>query len=137
VTFLVVDDEPFATSLIQRVFESDGHVCRTAGTVVEAARLMAVERVDAIVIDLEREGEGGVSWLERVYFKRPSLTRRTVVATAADLPPDDRRRIARIGAVLLLKPFSLETLRSVVLDLMSRSGRARRPLQPGLSRTGE
>jgi len=137
VTFLVVDDEPLTTSLIRRAFESDGYNCRTAGTVVEAARLMAVERVDAIVIDLEREGEVGVTWLERVYFKRPSLTRRTVVATTADLPPDDRRRIARIGAVLLMKPFSLETLRSVVLDLTSRSGRSRRPVQPGLSRTEE
>ena len=134
-TFLVVDDEPLATSLIRRAFEEDGHVCRTAGSVSEAARLMAVERVDGIVIDLERQGESGVTWLERVFYKRPSLTRRTVVATNANLPPDDRRRIARVGAVLLMKPFSLETLRSVALDLMRRSGRPRLRAQPGLPYT--
>lgn len=125
-TFLIVDDEPLARSLIRHAFESDGHACRAANSVGEAANLMAGERIDGIVIDLEHQGEPGMSWLECVFYKRPSLTRRTVVATSAELAPDDRRRIARTGAVLLLKPFSLETLRSVVFDLTSRSGRPRR-----------
>lgn len=125
-TFLIVDDEPLARSLIRHAFESDGHACRAANSVGEAANLMAGERIDGIVIDLEHQGEPGMSWLEYVFYKRPSLTRRTVVATSAELAPDDRRRIARTGAVLLLKPFSLETLRSVVFDLTSRSGRPRR-----------
>jgi DNA-binding response OmpR family regulator len=125
-TFLIVDDEPLARSLIRHAFESDGHACRAAKSVGEAANLMAGARIDGIVIDLEHQGESGMSWLERVFYKRPSLSRRTVVATSAKLTPDDRRRIARTGAVLLLKPFSLETLRSVVLDLTARSGPPRR-----------
>jgi DNA-binding response OmpR family regulator len=124
-TLLIVDDEPLARSLIRHAFESDGHACRAAKSVDEAASLMAGERIDGIVIDLEHQGEPGMSWLERVFYRRPSLTRRSVVATTAELTPDDRRRIARTGAVLLLKPFSLETLRSVVLDLTARSGRPR------------
>jgi len=124
---LIVDDEPLARSLISHAFESDGHACRTAESVGEAANLIAAERIDGIVIDMEHQGEPGMSWLERVFYKRPSLTRKTVVATTGDLTADDRRRIARMGAVLLLKPFSLETLRSVVLDLTTRSGRPTRP----------
>ena len=123
---LIVDDEPLARSLISHAFESDGHACRTAGSVGEAANLIAAERFDGIVIDMEHQGEPGMSWLERVFYKRPSLTRKTVVATTGDLTADDRRRIARVGAVLLLKPYSLETLRSVVLDLTTRSGRPTR-----------
>jgi DNA-binding response OmpR family regulator len=126
VRFLVVDDEPLARSLISRAFQSDGHACRTAESVGEAEQLMAAERIDGIVIDLEHQGEKGMSWLERVFYKRPSLTRKTVVATTGELTAADRRRIARMGAVLLLKPFSLETLRSVVLDLTARSGQPRR-----------
>ena len=123
---LVVDDGPLAQTLISHAFESDGFACHTAGTVLEAANLLARERIDGIVIDLERQGESGISWLEHVYTRRPSLTRRTVVATTADLGSADRRRIARVGAVLLLKPFSLETLRSIVRDLTARGSRAAR-----------
>jgi DNA-binding response OmpR family regulator len=126
VRLLVVDDEPLARSLISHAFESDGHACRTAETVGEAAHLLAAERIDGIVIDLEHQGESGMSWLERVFYKRPSLTRKTIVATTGELTADDRRRIARMGAVLLLKPFSLETLRSVVLDLTARRNLPRR-----------
>lgn len=137
-TFLVLDDEPLARAQICRAFETDGHACRTAGTIDEAASVMATESIDGIVFNLEPQGESGVSWLERVFYKRPSLTRRTVVATNSDLRADVRRRIARIGAVMLLKPFSVETLRSVVLDLMSKSGKTRRPAwHPAAREAGE
>jgi len=42
-SLLIVDDEPLARSLISHAFESDGHACRTAESVGEAANLIAHE----------------------------------------------------------------------------------------------
>jgi DNA-binding response OmpR family regulator len=124
VTFLVVVDEPLVRSLIRRAFESDGHACLTAGTVVDAGQVVAREHIDGIVLDLQVPGGNGLTWLEGVFRTRPKLARSTVVATVDVVAPPDRRRIANVGAVLLLKPFSLETLRGVFLDLIERDGRS-------------
>jgi hypothetical protein len=47
------------------------------------------------------------------------LARNSVVVASADLSAGERRRIARIGAVLLLRPFSLVTLLSIVFDMVA------------------
>lgn len=123
-TFLVVEDDPLVSTLIRRAFESDGHACLTAANLVEATERVATEHIDGIVLDLQAAGGSGLKWLERISRTRPKLTRSTVVATGADVAPFDRQRIAKAGAVLLLKPFSLETLRSVFLDLIEKDGRS-------------
>ena len=123
VRFLVVDDEPLVTTLIRRAFESDGHACLAASTIVEATQVVAREQLDGIVLDMQLPDGNGLKWLESVSHTRPDLTRKTVVATGADVASEDRRRITDVGAVLLLKPFSLETLRSVFVDLIEKGGR--------------
>jgi DNA-binding response OmpR family regulator len=121
VTFLVVDELPLARSLIREALEADGYDCRVAGTVAEAAQLVASEGIDGIVLSLPPHGTADVTWLERVSRKLPSVARQTVVMASADLGGDERRRIASIGALLLLRPFSLVTLLSVVSDMMAPS----------------
>lgn len=116
--FLVVDDEPRLPGLIRRALESDGHACLSAGSIIEATQVVARKQIDGMVLDLHLPDENGLKWLEGVYRSQPDLTRNTVVATGADLSSGDRRRVANVGAVLLLQPFSLETLRSVFLELI-------------------
>jgi CheY-like chemotaxis protein len=123
VKFLVVDDEPLVMAAIRHAFESDGHACVAVGSAAEATEAVEREQIDGIVLDLQIPDGNGLKWLESVFRTRPDLTRKTVVATRADLPAADRGRITAVGAVLVLKPFSLETLRSVFRDLIESGGR--------------
>ena len=117
---LVVGEELRAADIFRRAFEHDGHACFTASSLDEATRVLAREPVDGIVLDLGVPWSEGVAWLDEVASEHPALTRRAVVATASDLASDERRHIAMLGAVLLMKPFSFETLRSVLLERVGR-----------------
>lgn len=118
--FLVVEDEPNVAASFRRAFESDGHACVAVSSVDEATQVITRERIDGIVLDLNAPESEGVAWLEGLSKRRPRLTRSTVVASATEIAGDDRRHIAKLGAVLLMKPFSLETLRSVFLEQVAR-----------------
>ena len=126
-TFLVVEKEPLTASTFRRAFEAEGFACLTVPDVASATQVIENQQIDGIVLDLSASQTEDVEWLEEISAAQPQLGRRTVVATAADLAMDDRRHIAKIGAVLLMKPFSFTTLRSVLIDQVEHEARPGQP----------
>src|SRR5881394_1983967 len=112
---------PLARTLIREALEVDGYACRVAESDADAASVVEREGIDGMIFSLPVAGGVGVTWLEQVSRRWPRLIRRTVVTASAELGADDRRRIASIGAVLLLRPFSVVTLLSIVSDMMASS----------------
>jgi DNA-binding response OmpR family regulator len=111
---LVVEDETQVAELIQRMLEQLGNQCLVAPDVEQAERLLGLERVDALTLDLGMPGRGGLDWLEQIANSDPELACKTVVITGMPLEAESVERVARCGAGVLAKPFNLRSLEEAV-----------------------
>jgi len=113
-TILVVEDEAPVAEVLRTALETEGNSCLLARTADQAARLLDRHSVDAMTLDLGIPGIGGLEWLESIAEDWPDLAHKTLVITGRPLAPEDITRLARCGAGLLAKPFTLETLNEAV-----------------------
>ena len=107
---LVVEDETYIAELLQEALEDMGNSCIVAADTDDADRLLNEHSIDAVTLDLGIPGRGGLEWLDDVARTRPTLARKTLVITGLALEPDSVSRLARHGAGMLAKPFTLESL---------------------------
>jgi DNA-binding response OmpR family regulator len=121
VKILIVEDEFEVADLLRDVLEARGGRCMLAGNAWEADRLLAESAVDAVTLDLGLPGPGGLEWLERVAVEQPELARRTLVITGQELEPKLALRLARCGAGILAKPFTIENLGDAVRGQLEHS----------------
>lgn len=112
--FLVVEDELYIAELLQQVLERLGNTCVLAHDADEARRVLDEHSVEALTLDLGIPGQCGLEWLETVARDDPDLARRTLVITGRELERDSVERLARCGAGVLSKPFTLEGLHEAV-----------------------
>ena len=117
---LIVEDEREVAELICDSLERMGMACRIAADAEAADRALAAARVDAVTLDLGMPGRSGVEWLESIAVDQPELARRTLVITGLDLEPELVERLARCGAGILAKPFSVYGLHDAVRSQLSR-----------------
>lgn len=111
---LVVEDETDVAEILERALAELGNSCVIASTAAEADRLLDTACVDAVTLDLGIPDRGGLDWLEQVAAARPELARRTLVITGQTLHADTVERLARCGAGVLAKPFTLQHLGDAV-----------------------
>ena len=121
-TVLVVEDDRPLAELLRRALEGQGNDCHLAQTTEQADRLIDRHDVDAVTLDLSMPGTGGLVWLESMARARPELARKTLVITGLALEPESISRLARCGAGMLAKPFTLESLNDAVRSQLVRSG---------------
>jgi len=110
VKVLIVEDEFEIADLLREVLEARGGQCVLAGNAWEADRLVAEASVDAVTLDLGLPGPGGLEWLESIADEHPELAQRTLVITGQPLEAALAARLARCGAGVLAKPFTMEHL---------------------------
>lgn len=116
---LVVDDEPGMVSFIRRALESRCGLVASAGSVEEAAPMVAQQRFDVIVLDIALPGKSGVAWLKEL--RERGCTSEVILMTAfADV--ETAIDALRAGASdFLLKPFSLAQLFNSVQRALERA----------------
>jgi len=114
VNILVVEDELAVAEMIQQALEQLGNSCVIARDADDADRVLAATDVEAVTLDLGMPGRGGLAWLESVARTRPELARKTLVITGMYLEPECVGRLARCGAGILAKPFTMEHLADAV-----------------------
>ncbi len=119
---LVVEDERDIAELLQRALEGMGNSCVVAPDTDGANRLLAGEPIDAVTLDLSMPGCDGLDWLESVAAARPGLARRTLVITGRYLEAGAIERLARCGAGVLAKPFTLHHLEDAVRGQLAHRG---------------
>lgn len=107
---MVVEDEVVVAEMLERLLEQLGNRCVRAASTEAADRLLRERQVDAITLDLGLPGAGGLPWLESVAASRPDLARKTLVITGQWLDSKCAERLARCGAGVLAKPFTLDHL---------------------------
>ena len=112
-TVLVVDDEPDFGSIIARQLRAQAEVL-FAASIAAATELLATERIDVVLCDLNMPCGGGPAVEALIAQARPELLARTVYVTGGAFTPASEAFLARAVGRRLFKPFSPEALRAAV-----------------------
>ena len=123
VSVLVVDDEPDARALVQRLLEGQAGSVQVAGSVAEALALLARTRFDLIVSDIGMPHEDGYALIQTLRALGSDQGGNTpAIALTAYARPEDRVRALRAGyQTHLTKPIEPTELLAVVASLSGRS----------------
>jgi CheY-like chemotaxis protein len=119
---LVVEDDDDARGLVEKVLETRGGQVKTVSSAKEALDLLARERFDVLLSDIEMPGTDGYQLLRDLRL-RPSSEGGSVpaVALTAYARTEDRLRALRAGFQLhLAKPVHPSELVTVVASLAAR-----------------
>jgi PAS domain S-box-containing protein len=125
VRVLLVDDDAATREVAQAILEPLGADVRLAASAAEALVLLARDRPDVLVADIEMPGEDGYSLINRVRSLPAHEGRGTpAAALTAFARPEDRWRALDAGFQLhLAKPIEPLGLAIAVAHLAGRAGR--------------
>lgn len=115
---LVVDDDKVITSALRRVLANEHDVTVTNDPAEALALVRDGREFDAILCDLLMPGMTGVQLYRAIAEMAPLQAARTVLMTGGSVPREAVELIAR-GMPTLPKPFDLEQLRAVLVQLRS------------------
>ena len=121
---LVVDDEPDARFLVQRILESCSVVVSTAGSAEEAMQTLRAQSFDVLVSDIGMPLEDGYSLIKRVRALPENKGRdiRAVALTALARGEDRRRALLSGFQMHLTKPVDPPELIAVVANVAGLVG---------------
>jgi two-component system, NtrC family, response regulator AtoC len=111
-TLLVVDDEPRIRRVLEISLGDLGYRVLTASTAREAGALLASERVDLVLTDLQLPDRSGLDILADVRAARPELP---VILITAYGTVESAVQAIRLGAFdYVMKPFRMEEIEALV-----------------------
>ena len=116
---LVVDDEPDARFLVQRILEGCGAVVSTAGSAEQAMQTLRTQSFDVLISDIGMPMEDGYSLIKRVRALPETKNRdiRAVALTALARDEDRRRALLSGFQMHLPKPVDPPELIAVVANV--------------------
>ncbi len=117
---LVIEDEQLVAEMLCKALETLGNSCLWARDAETATAMLAEHPVEGVTLDLSMPGQPGLQWLEKMVATRPDLARSTLVITGSHLDAELVERLARCGAGVLAKPFTLENLAEAVRAQITR-----------------
>lgn len=117
---LVVDDHPDNLEVLRVVMEFNGATVISAENGAEAQALLASATPDLILLDIAMPVMNG--WLLLEYIRAtPRLAGCVVIAVTAHAMQGDREKALAAGFDgYISKPFQVDTLMSLILDIMER-----------------
>ena len=116
---LIIEDDPAIRSLLERIFEEEGHAFESAADGEEGLYLLETGVFDAVVLDWMLPRLSGVELLERA--RRRKIDTPVLLLTARG-EIDDKLTGFRGGADdYLVKPFSIDELLARLEALYRRS----------------
>jgi CheY-like chemotaxis protein len=123
VRVLVVDDEPDATELGERVLRGYGAEVERASTVAAALAAIVRRAPDVVVADLAMPGVDGFALLQRIRALPPPIGDLPAIALTGFARAEDEARARDAGfAGYLAKPADAGRLARTVAELVGRRG---------------
>ena len=116
-TALVVDDEPQIARALAEFLEFEGYACDVAISGAEAKLRLASADYDLIVSDLRMPDVDGPTLFAWIKAERPELAKRVAFATGDTLGAPAVRFLAREGRPFMEKPFTPESLRTLLAEV--------------------
>jgi signal transduction histidine kinase/ActR/RegA family two-component response regulator len=117
VKVLVVEDQPDAMAVVERILEGAAAVVQTALCADEALRLLAGNRFDVIVSDVAMPGMDGYEFCAELA--RRGIDTPAIALTAFALPADASRAMAAGFKAHISKPIDRTTLLSTIIETLS------------------
>jgi PAS domain S-box-containing protein len=117
---LVVDDDPDARDMLKATLNNYGAEVTTAAAAPQALDILASERIDVLVSDINMPGMDGYEFIRRVRAMKPEQGGRVpAVALTAYARPEDRLRALQSGyQIHVPKPVDPAELGAVVAMLI-------------------
>ena len=117
---LVIDDEPFIGSLLQRML--DEHQVAVFQTGTEAlAELRAGAEFDVVLCDLMMQEMSGMEVYAALRAEFPAMVRRVVFMTGGAYTPDAQAFLDGAANPCIPKPFDIRVLRSTIQSVAAAS----------------
>jgi PAS domain S-box-containing protein len=115
---LVVDDEPSITAAVSAVLRRDGHESMTASAYPEAVALLARDRFDMVLTDLNIGDPNGLDLVRRALELDRDLA--VLMLTGVDDPTVAHEAIDLGVSAYMVKPFQVNELRIAVMNGLRR-----------------
>lgn len=119
-SILLVDDERIVRRSVARLLRQSGFSVTEAADGMEALALYQEHPFDLVLLDLDMPGLNGEETQARLMLLDPRV--RVIFATGHADPQREANVRARGALAFLEKPFSLETLLSLVQEALERFG---------------
>jgi CheY-like chemotaxis protein/nitrogen-specific signal transduction histidine kinase len=121
VTALVVDDEPDARVLVNRLIEERAGRALMAGSAAEALEMLDSDRVDILISDIGMPEVDGYQLIQKIRAREKGEGRKLVaIALTAYARPDDRQRALLAGYQMhLSKPVDPRELIAGIASLLN------------------
>jgi PAS domain S-box-containing protein len=121
VTALVVDDEPDARVLVNRLIEERGGRALMAGSADEALKMLESDQVDILVSDIGMPEVDGYQLIQKIRAREKAEDRKLVaIALTAYARADDRQRALLAGYQMhLSKPVDPRELIAGIASLLN------------------
>ena len=113
---LVVDDEPLVARALQRGLARDHEVVVETEARAALDRLVADDRFDAILCDLQMPGMTGPAFREALARRSPATAGKVIFMTGGAMSEGAQRLLDEPGTVWLQKPIDFEELRRILHD---------------------
>ncbi len=130
-TLLLVDDDAYIRTALQRLLQRDGYRILAARDAAEAFDLLAANRIGVIVADQRMPGMSGAEFLGHVKELHPDTVR---IMLSGDTDPQSVIDSINAGAVYryVTKPWDDEQLRAIVREAFGREALQRENTQLSL-----
>jgi DNA-binding response OmpR family regulator len=123
-TILVIDDNVVLARAFSRALTGAGHRVHASHSAEDGLRQAKAEPPDLIILDLQMPFVNGVGFLYRLRSDEALCRTPVLVVTGRAVSGERATEIAELGAVLRLKPISLEALIGESTALLARGAAA-------------
>lgn len=122
-TILIVEDEAALRRVLERALTRQGYRVLGAASAETAYELLASERADAVLLDVQLPTMSGLALYLAILHRHPYLNGRMAIMTG-DVDADHVRAwLAHHPCTVLRKPFDLKEIVSWVRELLERTDR--------------
>jgi DNA-binding response OmpR family regulator len=117
---LSVEDEPSIRQVCQRVLTGQGYQVDFAQNGVAAESMLMKADYDLLLVDIKTPVMDGKQLYRYIEKRYPELASRVVFTTGDVIGDDTRSFLEQTGRPFLLKPFSPDELKAMVMGTLGR-----------------
>jgi len=115
---LTVDDSPSVRKMVEFTLKSKGVVMEAAGDGQEALDLLARDRFDAIILDINMPRMNGLEFLEKIRADEAWAAIPVIMLTTEGQDGDKDKAMAFGATAYIIKPFKPSELLNLVQQVL-------------------
>jgi DNA-binding NtrC family response regulator len=116
---LIIEDEENVLEVMQRLLMRKGYSCDGVTNGMDGLNCIKNSHYDLIICDLRMPGMSGIELFQEVEKINPELGQRFIFTTGDNVSEGNQNFLKLTGAMVLQKPFEMDTLIAVVNKKLS------------------